>query len=257
MTHKKFTCLTLNTWQERGPWKVRWELIFQGIQELQPDVIAFQEVFNQEWAMSFKEKAGYPYLVMDDSHCGLVICSKFPFQETGSQILKRSPLEYYDRGVLWAKVDFQPSSFYVINTHLSWKPQDSKTRLDQAVEVANVIENKTTGFDVLLMGDHNAEARTEEMQYLIQEAALEDVYDRIHPKSKALTWDNQNKFVREASEALPDRRIDYIFKRKGNGLFGKIEDCQIVFTEPSKNGVWASDHYGVVATFSVQNQVTQ
>ena len=46
--------LTLNTWQERGPWQLRWKVISQGIAEYQPDLIGFQEVFNPDWAQEVK-----------------------------------------------------------------------------------------------------------------------------------------------------------------------------------------------------------
>ena len=31
--------LTLNTWGDRGPWERRWEIIFEGIEKMKPDVV--------------------------------------------------------------------------------------------------------------------------------------------------------------------------------------------------------------------------
>ena len=39
--------LTLNTWQERGPWRERWEVTFKGFEIFRPDLAAFQEVFEK------------------------------------------------------------------------------------------------------------------------------------------------------------------------------------------------------------------
>ncbi len=60
-----------------------------------------------------------------------------------------------------------------------------------------------------------------------------------------LTWDNRNPFV--AAEFEPDRRIDYIFaghpKARGRG---HMTDVEIIGDAPVE-GVWPSDHFGVMA----------
>jgi mRNA deadenylase 3'-5' endonuclease subunit Ccr4 len=69
--------LTLNTWQERGPWRERWELIFKGLRGYDAEIVGFQEVFNMEWAEEVRKRSGYPYLAVSGEHSGLIFISKF------------------------------------------------------------------------------------------------------------------------------------------------------------------------------------
>ena len=50
----------------------------------------------------------------------------------------------------------------------------------------------------------------------------------------------------------PFRRIDYVFVRCGlhGGPTLAISACERIFDEP-REGVWASDHFGVIAELSV------
>ena len=47
--------LTLNTWNESANWKKRWEMILEFIKNEQPDILFFQELFNQSWAKYLRE----------------------------------------------------------------------------------------------------------------------------------------------------------------------------------------------------------
>ncbi|MDD5226210.1 MAG: endonuclease/exonuclease/phosphatase family protein, partial [Candidatus Omnitrophica bacterium] len=98
--------LTLNTWQERGPWRERWELIFRGLKEYQPDVVGFQEVFNMDWAQEIRERSGYPYLAVSGEHSGLIFISKFKPLEQECLVMKtKSPTEDYLRYAFYIRVD--------------------------------------------------------------------------------------------------------------------------------------------------------
>ena len=70
--------ITLNTWQEKGPWQRRWEMILRGVCEQDPDVICFQEVFNSAWAVSLSGKTGLPWFYYPEAPSGLLILSKHP-----------------------------------------------------------------------------------------------------------------------------------------------------------------------------------
>jgi endonuclease/exonuclease/phosphatase family metal-dependent hydrolase len=54
-----------------------------------------------------------------------------------------------------------------------------------------------------------------------------------------------------ATPDWPFRRIDYIFVRCADyGPTLEVSSCGRIFDEPS-DGVWASDHFGVVADLAV------
>ncbi|MDD5226726.1 MAG: hypothetical protein PHV97_06070, partial [Candidatus Omnitrophica bacterium] len=98
--------LTLNTWQERGPWRERWELILRGLKVYGADVVGFQEVFNMDWAREAQRRSGYPYLAVSGEHSGLVFLSKFKPVEHECLVMKtKSPTEDDLRYVFYVKVD--------------------------------------------------------------------------------------------------------------------------------------------------------
>ena len=49
---------------------------------------------------------------------------------------------------------------------------------------------------------------------------------------------------------MAERRIDYIFIREQAGIFKKILSSRLVLNEPSVEGVYPSDHFGVMTEFS-------
>src|SRR3989339_204252 len=98
--------LTLNTWQEKGPWRERWKLILKGLKEYDADIAGFQEVFNMEWAEEMRRRSGYSYLAVSGQHSGLVFLSRFKPVEQECLVMKtRSPTEDYQRYAFWVLVD--------------------------------------------------------------------------------------------------------------------------------------------------------
>jgi endonuclease/exonuclease/phosphatase family metal-dependent hydrolase len=59
------------------------------------------------------------------------------------------------------------------------------------------------------------------------------------------TYDRNNAYALRSRE--PSRRIDYVFVRgPDRHLRGEPLSARLAFVEP-RDGVWPSDHYGVVA----------
>jgi hypothetical protein len=74
-----------------------------------------------------------------------------------------------------------------------------------------------------------------------------NAFDAVHPGEPGHTFTPDNPLC---PRHWPYRRIDHIFIRCGtNGqpTLG-IVDCQVVLDQPV-NGVWPSDHFGVMADF--------
>ena len=82
----------------------------------------------------------------------------------------------------------------------------------------------------------------------------QDTWERARPDDPDHTFTPRNPLVSENKPALDrDRRIDYVFVRYEDSLYGPTLDvraCTLAFDEPV-GGVWASDHFGVVAGLSV------
>lgn len=241
--------LTLNTWQKSGPWRERWRVIVEGIRHHQPDVIAFQEVFDAHWRDTIADHAGYRHrAVPAPTTSGLVLLSQVPiFASEIYALSTRSPFENYSRYLLWAEIAWQGRPLHLFDVHLSWQPRDQLTRMAQVREVCRRLSEKQ-GAAKLLMGDLNAPPDSEEVRWLLNESKLVDTFAAMNPLDTGITWDARNSFTCEQKPAAPDRRIDYIFA-SGDALVISLSSCRVVFNEPDANGIFASDHYGVLATF--------
>jgi endonuclease/exonuclease/phosphatase family metal-dependent hydrolase len=242
--------LTLNTWQELGPtWRERWEVTLEGLRRWQPDILAFQELLNCDWAKEVRKLAGLRTLVFPDENGGLVLYSKFDVASWGITELSQSPLEEYLRYCLWAELKVRGERLVIFNTHLSWMLEDGATRRKQVEEVLQLIQEKNPLGESILMGDLNAPPDSPEIQQLIREGKFRDLFYEKHPNEKAFSWDNRNPYAGGAHHKMPDRRIDYLLVRGSGPLLKHPVSCDLVFTAPNAQGVWASDHFGVLAEF--------
>lgn len=244
--------LTLNTWQERGPWKERWEVILQGINEFRPDIVAFQELFNGVWAKEVQKRAGFPALVFPEEPCGLALYTHLAVKSHGVIKLAKSPLEDYLRYALWAQLDLKGEEIFVFNTHFSWLLEDEESRRKQAEQILKLIREKAPEKESLLMGDLNSNHHSPETGWLIREGVFRDLFFEKHGHESGFTWDNRNPYVAGAEHKLPDRRIDFILARGSVALLKNLVSCDLVFTQPDAKGIWASDHFGVLAEFKVK-----
>jgi endonuclease/exonuclease/phosphatase family metal-dependent hydrolase len=79
-------------------------------------------------------------------------------------------------------------------------------------------------------------------------AAYRDCWESVHGPEPGLTFEPGNPLSAIDEPGLDrGRRIDYLLVRCGDhGPTLGIADCRRVLDQPV-DGVWASDHYGVVA----------
>jgi beta-glucosidase len=242
--------LTLNTWQECGPWLKRWEVIFEGLERHNPDLVGFQEVFNPDWAKTVVKRAGFPYMVFPRDPSGLMVLSRFPILEWDSYTMTaKSQTENYLRYALFVSLQIAKNRLAVFNTHLSWKLDDGRIRESQVAELLAFIQRKTAGLETIVVGDFNAPPGTPEIKKMTAEAGFVDTFDWLYPGHAGITWDNVNPFAGGSRHPLPDRRIDYIFIRDASHVLKDLESVQVIFDNPNSEGVFASDHFGLLATF--------
>jgi endonuclease/exonuclease/phosphatase family metal-dependent hydrolase len=108
---------------------------------------------------------------------------------------------------------------------------------------------------VVLVGDFNATPDAASIRFLTGRQTLagvgvhyQDAWTAVHPDLPGHTVDPDNPLVRAGEMPLePGRRIDYVLVRCGiHGPLLAVADCRLILTGPV-GGVWASDHYGVLA----------
>lgn len=241
--------LTLNTWQERGPWRERWELIFRSLQEYDAEIVGFQEVFNMDWAKKIHVRSGYPYLAVSGEHSGLIFLSKFkPAQQECLVMKTKSPTEDYLRYAFFLSVDTGKEKVALFNTHLSWKVDENEIRMKQTLELEAFVQKKAEKLPVALLGDLNAGPDTPSVTYLRKMLKWCDTFGAKNPGDLGITWDYRNPYAEAEREKMAERRIDYIFVRERTRPFKEILSSRVAFSEP-RGGIWPSDHFGVMTEF--------
>jgi len=228
--------LTLNTWGIRGPAQRR-PLLLQAIRQINADILLLQEATDP----ALLEELDYPTR-HHTAEGWLAILSRYP--DTGHRSVTYStvsPVEPYRRQALFVHLDVEGTPLWVVNTHLSWKAEDSASRRAQAEELVRLCGSLEG--PVLAGGDFNA-APAEPPIRMMREAGFSDLFAALHPEKPGITWDNRNLHIQSHTVRFPDRRIDYLLLR-GKEL--KPARCEVVCDVPAAGGLCPSDHYGVLA----------
>jgi len=238
--------VTLNTWGSAGP-PERQRVLQKALRTLDADLLCLQEVPDPN---GFAQLRDWPFC-LHATESGLAILSRFPIVshriETYPTI---SPFSDEKRQLLMAQVAVDRQMFWVANTHLAWKKEEEPTRLGQVNDLVDLLSPlKGT---IVLAGDFNATCQEASIVRLTQSGWI-DLFQRFHPDQPGWTWDNANPFIRSHTVKFPNRRIDYIWFHPGQPNPLQPIACEVVCDTPDPNGLYPSDHYGVLATFDLNH----
>jgi len=256
--------VTLNIWNRSGPWEERFGAIKTTLARLSPDLIGLQEVIVTEHGdlldqgKAIAESLGY-HAAYGKSHgegyaFGNAVLSRWPIARHEVFMLPQAD-ESEPRSLLFTEVmaPFAKIPFFV--THLAWRLHEGHVRQAQVVAIADIITEKcpTHGFPPILVGDFNAEPEADEIRFMRGHTSLgrkcvyfADAFRVAGDGTPGVTFSKKNPYAEPLRE--PERRIDYIFvrgpddQRRGEPLSAKV--C----CDEPEGGVFASDHFGVIAT---------
>jgi endonuclease/exonuclease/phosphatase family metal-dependent hydrolase len=251
--------LTINLWGRSGDWASRRSVIKKALAELAPDLIAFQESFVIERYDQIAELTDEFHVVHQKNRApdggGISVASRMPIQQVHELDLHlgNGPREFA-AGAVMVEVE-APEPLLFVNHFPSWQLNQESEREQQAVTVAREIERLTSGrtAHVVVAGDMDADPAATSIRFWTGRTSLggmsvsyRDAWEARHPDEPGETFTPHNPLV--ADPDWPFRRIDYIFVRCGlhGGPTLQIERCERWLDEPV-NGVWASDHFGMVA----------
>lgn len=241
--------LNLNYYQNgHGEWDKRKRIITQTIQTCQPHIIAFQAVrqepdiymgLDQATQLSH-ELPDYPYITFqaarvynDGSMDGSAFLSRFRILETDYQPLTFIP-ELDDpnhRIILHGLFDLPECPLHLFNAHFSWVSEQAEKNIEEALAYAGCFK----GYKALL-GDLNTKAGSD----LLSTFSLQgwhDAWKFTHPEENGLTFDSQD----------PTIRIDYVWV--DSELKDRLVRLEIIANQPMEDGIFASDHFGLMASF--------
>ncbi len=265
--------LSLNLWNHSGPWDRRRARVREWVDDLEPDVIGFQEVYYRDgYSMAAEICDGLGYGIEHASaieyegyRFGNAVVSRWPIIDVASITLPAGE-RTEGRCAVNATIDAPFGELSFTSTHLNWKLHDGRSRELQVQALADFVISRrpratpersgASGFPPVVVGDFNAEPDSDEIRFMSGFHSLDgrsvmfyDAWRVAGDGGPGTTWSNRNDFASVALE--PDRRIDYIFvgyprrMTEDHGV-GKIEACRVV-CDDEVDGVWPSDHFGVYA----------
>jgi endonuclease/exonuclease/phosphatase family metal-dependent hydrolase len=265
--------VTLNIWNRMGPWDERRVLIRDGLAALAPDVVGMQEVlrlvtdeYDENQAQQIVGELGWNvaygrgHELTPGLAFGNAVASPHPIVTHETIPLPGGDDSDQQRSVLHAVVSTPIGEVHAFVTHLNWKLHEGRVRVAQvrflAARIAERVPVASGAFPPVLMGDMNAEPDSDEMRFLRGLAVLEgesvyfaDCWALAGDGGPGYTFSPDNTYAREVHE--PPRRLDYVYVRgPDKHRRGQPLAARVVFDEPA-DGVFASDHYGVVAEVSV------
>jgi endonuclease/exonuclease/phosphatase family metal-dependent hydrolase len=258
--------VTVNLWGENGPHERRLDLIGAELESLTPDVVALQEVrtvpgklTNQAETLARRLGGSHVFAPVTEwggGVEGLAIVSRFPVLEAAHRRLPHAT-ETEGRLVLSALLDIAGGPVWVHTAHLSYRHQEGKIREDQVLALDEEVARRASGSPQpqVLMGDFNTVPESDEIRWLCGLCTLggrsvfyQDAWAAVRVGDPGITWARENPHRARMGWLRADRRIDYIFvtasRRDGRGT---VRDARVILDQPDADGLYPSDHYGVMA----------
>jgi endonuclease/exonuclease/phosphatase family metal-dependent hydrolase len=258
---------------DHADWDRRREVLRPGLRDLRPDVIALQETV---WGKGYDQAAdllGDDYQVVRHSArsadgVGAALGSRWPFGAVGEIDLHVTDRVDLPSALPWAAaivVEVVLPSPFGLTLFVHHKPTFqvgyARERELQAVACARFVEERLAGRDlhVVLMGDFDDTPDSSSIRFWTGRQSLEglsvayrDAWEAVHPADPGHTFTPINPLVSAGEMSLElGRRIDFVLVRCGvHGPSLDVLDCRRTF-DRDVNGIWASDHFGVVADLSV------
>lgn len=254
--------MTINLRQFQDWWEDRFPLIADEIVRLNPDIIGMQEMqigINQSAMLEklINEKSGgqlkyyvYEHLKTGSEMIegeGIAIFSKFPFEKKTFANLD------YGRLVLATRIDLgEGLKIDFFDTHLHHKGGDD-VRFGQAKKIVDLVQKLDAANVTFLTGDMNSEETSNTIKYFLDNSFV-DTYKKFHGDK---TYpDGNTSSVILTKQNIPQKqneRIDYVFLKTPPGRqdMARILDSVVCFKNKNAEGLYPSDHLGVMTTVEI------
>lgn len=262
--------VTLNIFGHHGPWERRRPILAEGFRRLDADIIALQEVITNDEYDQARAILGDGYHLIYQTRgkvddMGIAIASRWPVTRVDEIDLHVTPrTRDFFCTTLLVEIDVPgPIGPVLFANHLpSWQVHFEAEREIQNVIAARAMEERlsTTPMHAIIAGDLDADPHHSSARLLAGRQALDgfsvcyrDAWERVHGNEPGPTFTTDNGLM--ADRDWPVSRIDYIFVRCGehDGPTLSIDGCERIFVDPV-DGVWASDHYGVMADLAMPSR---
>jgi len=248
-------------------WARRQVVLAGELRRLAPDIVALQEVPCRPDLEVVHELLGPCYHVTPFSRAaedgvGGVLATRLPHRVV--EELDHRPIER-ELSLPWcatliAEVEAGVGRVVVAHHKPSWPFSYEHEREQEALRAALAIESLVTeGVHAVVLGDFDATPDAASMRFWRGRQSLDgrsvcyqDAWETVHPGEPGLTFTGENPLVRAGEVATAvSRRIDHVLVRAlRHGPTLAVTACSRVLDAPV-DGVWASDHVGVVADLAL------
>lgn len=263
--------IALNILNDLSRWPERRTLLAAQMAELQPDLIALQEVSlpgdNAHWLA--QQLGGYqvhtcPHARDKGQREGLAILSRWPINTTAS-------LDLLAQNRVAQAVHFNLEngrSLILINVHLFWKPGEALERDKQVQMILNWCTSFPADAAILTCGDFNGTPESNALKMM--RTRFVSAYAATHQTEPAYTCptplaNRRNLTVRAIVLRLRLLLIKILFTRSFETWHGTLDyifanehirviDCDVVLNRPAPHDstLYPSDHFGLAATLDIQ-----
>jgi len=255
---------TLNVLGPANPdWERRRRVVAGALQRSDADVVALQEVPIASAPEVVDELLGSRYDVRGFARTardgvGAVLATRHRHrvvEEIDQRCTPRSR-DFPWCATLLVEVDTPVGRTLVAHHKPSWQFGYEYERERQALAAARAIEQHAGAVaHAVVLGDFDATPDAASMQFWRGRRSLDgvsvcyqDAWETVRPAEPGHTFSAENPLVRAGEVATAvSRRIDYVLLRSGvHGPTLTVQSCDRLLDLPV-GGVWASDHFGVVA----------
>jgi endonuclease/exonuclease/phosphatase family metal-dependent hydrolase len=259
---------TMNVLAPANPdWERRRRVLARTLRSLDLDIAALQEVPIADGPGVVEALLGPGYHVLPSSRTspdgvGSCLATRWPHRlvEDIDQRVTERPDALPWCATQLVRLDTPVGTALVAHHKPSWQFPREHEREQQAVTAVRALERHASTVDhAIVLGDFDATPDAASMQFWRgrrsldgMSACYQDAWETARPHEAGFTFTAENPLVRAGQVATAvSRRIDYLLVRAGDhGPSLQVRSCDLILAEPV-DGVWASDHFGVVADLAL------
>lgn len=271
----KLTIATLNVWNKNFEWEKRLPIIIGELKKINADIIGLQEVLRdgeentaEKIASELKGQYStyfYPEVEEAQKTSGVAILTKMNPKVSHNFRYSRYFNDQGDSGnKIFGCLEYDLGGKRKLFVGNTWMALSEAAQIRAAREINYFIkESLSVGENdvVAIMGDmNNISNKPIEVLKNLEIGKLVDGYEQVNGKSDIVTWPTNEEFFihswkakhpgKEIDFEILKRQVDYILVKKSP--YVKINTCKIFAENPDSNGIYASDHVGLVCTIEIE-----
>jgi endonuclease/exonuclease/phosphatase family metal-dependent hydrolase len=280
---RRLRVLTFNVENVEGDDR-RTKAINQELRRIEPDLVSFQEVISRPDRNQLDELLAGTELHGTHQSDAMSYTPPFADRFGGTAVATRWPhttVEVLDMRVAdaadvpWCTVAVtvpvpDAGELLFIGTTAAWRLDAEAVREQQAVALTDLDARHRRTLPTIIAGDFNAAPDAACIRYLRGLQSLggrsvqyHDAWE-IAGEGPGYTWTTENPNTQDVVDAVVrqtqhHRRIDYVFIgswHQHRNAYCQVRSAAAAFDQPI-DGVWASDHYGVVVDVEVGEDPTE